>query len=758
MTTSFATISMPGSPADRNSGNTRPGKMSSLIVAFRKNARMQRPLSLLLALLNTICVVQCASEDLVVADFESADFGAWKTTGEAFGSGPAHGTLPNQMTVDGYLGTGLASSFFGGDASTGTLTSPPFRLGRRYLRFLIGGGGYPAETCLNLRLDGRIVRTAAGPNTEPGGNERLEWQEWDVNEFIGREVYLELVDQRTGGWGHISADQILQTDRPLPMMLTDVTREIPTDTRYLNLPVKNGAPKHWVRLRVDDRLEREFEIELADGDPEWWAFLDLTPFRGKHAVLHVDQLREDSRALASIQTANSIAGGENLYHERLRPQFHFTSRRGWNNDPNGLVFFQGEYHLFYQHNPLGWNWGNMHWGHAVSPDLVHWVELPQALCPDDLGTMFSGSAVVDWRNTAGFASPGRQAMVAIYTAAGGTSPRSQDQPFTQCIAYSIDRGRSWTKYAGNPVLPNIVGGNRDPKVLWYTPGNKWIMALYLEQSDFALFDSADLKSWRRLSTVQLPGTSECPEFFEIPIQHEPKATRWVFYGGDGRYQIGGFDGTNFTPESELLSLNLGDCFYASQTYNDIPVEDGRRILIAWGRVALPGMPFNQMMDFPVELTLRQTDDGLRLFAWPVREIESLWMKDNSWKDLEFSVGNHPLSGPKGDLFDIESEFVLHGGASFDILVRGIAVTYDATTHELSCRDRKATLMPANERIRLRLLVDRASIEIFGNEGRIYLPMGTIPESSAPALVIHVRSGTIGIRRLIVRELRSAWAG
>ena len=750
---------MKGCPISRartDVGPDIPGKKPFPKLTIRKDTNMKLFLSFILAVLGSSGIVRSATADLVVADFEGANYGGWTVAGEAFGTGPARGALPNQMPVQGYLGQGLANSFVGGDDSTGTLTSPTFQIERRYLRFLIGGGGYAGETCLNLRVHGRAVRTAAGPNTQPGGSERLDWMEWDVTEFAGSDAVLEIVDQRTGGWGHINVDQIVQTDRPLPRMLTDVSREILVAKRFLNLPVKNGAPKRWVRLLVDGRLEREFEIELADDAPDWWAFLELAPFGGKRVVIRVDQLREDSQALASIEQADTIKGNDDLYREKLRPQFHFTSRRGWNNDPNGLVYYQGEFHLFYQHNPFGWNWGNMHWGHAVSPDLVRWIEIEEALYPDDMGTMFSDSAVVDWPNTAGFARGNEPALVAIYTAAGGTSPRSKGQPFTQCIAYSTDRGRSWTKYAGNPVLPHIVGGNRDPKVIWYAPENKWIMALYLDQSDFALFDSPDLKTWRRLSDVQLPGTSECPEFFEIPVEGEQNKTSWAFYGGDGRYLIGGFDGATFTSQSELLSLNFGNCFYASQTYSDIPAHDGRRILVAWGRVNLPGMPFNQMMDFPVELTLRNTDDGPRLCAWPVREIESLWLKKHEWDNFALAPGHNPLADLRGELFDIEATFDMQAAEAVTVEIRGVNVAYDVDNQELSCLDRSAMLKPESGTIHLRLLVDRASIEIFGNEGRVYMPMGVIPDESNKSLGIFARSGAVEVRDLSVRELRSAW--
>lgn len=712
--------------------------------------------SLLVLLPSAATVAAADRPDLLIADFESADYGHWKATGAAFGLGPARGTLPNQMKVDGYLGQRLINSFYSGDASTGTLTSASFKIDRSYIQFLIGGGKFPGRTCLNLVLDGKVARSATGPNDKPGGSEHLDWAQWDVRDLAGRAAVLEIVDLAVGGWGHINVDHILQTDRSLPALLTNVRREFKLEKRYLNLPVKNGAPKRLVSLTVDGRNAREFEIELADAKPDWWAFLDLKPFQGKSAVLQVDALREDSAALKSIEASDSIKDAENLYHEKLRPQFHFSARRGWNNDPNGLVFYKGEYHLFFQHNPYGWNWGNMHWGHAVSRDLVHWQEIDEALYPDEQGTMFSGSAVVDVANTAGFERGREKTLVCIYTAAGGTSRQSQGQPFRQALAYSNDRGRTWTKFAENPVLPHIVGGNRDPKVIWYAPEKKWIMALYLDQSDFALFSSPDLKHWKKLCDVKLPGTSECPEFFETAVDGNKQDARWIFYGGNGRYLVGRFDGKTFRPESGPHTLHFGNCFYASQTFNQLPAKDSRRILVAWGQVNLPGMPFNQMMDFPVELTLRATDEGLRLFVNPVKEIASLRTRTYRVKSQPLSPDRNLLSGLKGELFDLNANLAPEGAEEIGFRIRGVPVAYDVKKQELTCQGKKAPLRLVNGQIRLRLLVDRASIEIFGNDGRLYMPMGVIPAPDNDTLEIYARGGAAKLQAAEVHKLASAW--
>jgi sucrose-6-phosphate hydrolase SacC (GH32 family) len=380
--------------------------------------------------------------------------------------------------------------------------------------------------------------------------------------------------------------------------------------------------------------------------------------------------------------------------------------------------------------------------------------------------MFSGSAVVDENDTAGLQKGSEKTLIAFYTAAGGDSPLSKGKQFSQCMAYSNDRGRTWTKYEKNPVLPHVIGGNRDPKVLWYAPENKWLMALYLDQSDFAIFESKDLKSWSQLSKVTIPGTSECPEFFEMPISLEtwesPRSvnpeTRWIFYGGNGRYLVGKFDGKKFTPESGPHDLNRGNCFYASQTYN-LPASDKRRILVPWGQINIPGMPFNQLMGLPVELTLKSTPEGLRLHAMPLKAIESLRSRNITQMKLQ----DHVLKagGPKvtllpTDLLEIQVEIAVSANAEVRFAMRGALITYDAAKKEISCLGKKASLTPIDGKIRLRILVDRTSIDIFGNDGALYMPMGFIAREDDHSGSISTHNGDAIIVDLRQWALTSAW--
>jgi levanase/fructan beta-fructosidase len=446
------------------------------------------------------------------------------------------------------------------------------------------------------------------------------------------------------------------------------------------------------------------------------------------------------------------------YHEIYRPQFHFTARTGWLNDPNGLVYHAGEYHLFFQHNPRGNNWGNMTWGHAVSGDLVHWRSLPSAIEPDRMGTIFSGSAVVDNDNTAGFQTGHDPALVAMYTAAGGSSPESDGQPFTQCLAYSNDRGRTWTKYAHNPVLPHIVGENRDPKVIWYAPGRFWVMSLFLDGESFALFTSPDLKRWTRIQTLKING-SECPDFFPLSVAGEQDEERWVFMAANGHYLAGVFDGVQFVPETGPLVLDCGANYYAMQTFSDIPAPDGRRVQIAWMAGGVyPDMPFNQQMSVPSVLTLHRLPEGLRLFRNPVVEIEALRSGAREWRGLNVAPGENPLSEIEGDLFDLIAEIDCRDAAGFGFRIRGEEIRYSAADRTLLCQGRSAVLDGRSESVRLRILIDRTSIEIFVNGGRIAMAFCFTPPPSDLSLEFVAEGSPVYIRSLELHTLRSIWTG
>lgn len=387
----------------------------------------------------------------------------------------------------------------------------------------------------------------------------------------------------------------------------------------------------------------------------------------------------------------------------------------------------------------------MHWGHAVSKDLLHWKELPIALYPQKLSDLaFSGSATVDKENTGGFKSGSEDVIVAAYTSTGRG----------ECIVYSNDKGRTFTEYAGNPVLKHE---GRDPKIFWYAPGQHWVMAVYdvRDKKDGILFlTSPDLKAWTRQGWVG--GYFECPELFELPVDGSKKNTRWVLYAADGSYALGSFDGKEFKAEGGKQQANWGNSFYASQTYNNIPASDGRRIRVGWSTAASPGMSFNQMMNFPVELTLRTTDDGLRLLARPIREIEKLHGAATSVNEETVRPGENPLAKLRGDLWDLDADLEPGTATEVGFKIRGVPVVYNVAAQTLTCQGKTASLPLVNRRIRLRLLVDRTTLEIFGNDGRIYMPISILPKDEDRSLEFYARGGDARIRSLDAFELKSVW--
>ena len=526
-------------------------------------------------------------------------------------------------------------------------------------------------------------------------------------------------------------------------------REFRIQKRYLNIPIKNGAPKCIVSASVRGQLQEKNEIELAPGEPDWWAVLDVSAWRGQTVLLEADPLPAGSRGLDLVEQGDTIKGAENLYREPMRGQFHFSPRRGWNNDPNGLVFYRGEYHLFFQHNPFGWNWGNMHWGHAVSSDLVHWRELGDVLAPDALGPMFSGSAVVDWANTSGLGSRAKPPQVLIYTAAGN--------PAVQCLASSTD-GRAYTKFPANPVVPQFTGGNRDPKVFWHEPSKKWVMTLYAETNKIHtihFLSSPNLKDWSVLSRTD--GFFECPDFFELPVDGGQK--KWVLTAASSEYMVGSFDGTKFTPETPKLHGHRGRGFYAAQTFSDIPVRDGRRIQIGWFQTPTPGMPFNQSMTLPLELNLTATPEGPRLIWTPVKELAALRSRTHRIRPLTLDPGAaNPLAALKAELVELQVEFEPASNSELALNVRGAAIAYDSGKQELSVNGHKAPAPLVQGKQRLRIFCDRMGLEIFAADGLTYVPMPFIPKPGDLGLELKANAGSTRVRSLVVYELKSAWKG
>jgi fructan beta-fructosidase len=477
-----------------------------------------------------------------------------------------------------------------------------------------------------------------------------------------------------------------------------------------------------------------------------------------------------------------------------RPLFHFTPPKNFINDPNGLVFLGGEYHLFYQHNPEGDRWGHMSWGHAVSRDLVRWEHLPIALREEAGIMIFSGSAVVDAQNSSGLGRPDAPPMVAIYT---GDGHKKQ----TQNLAFSLDRGRTWTKFAGNPVLDLNSNSFRDPKVFRHEPTGRWIMVTVLaDDRKVRLWSSKDLKTWQALSDFgpagSVKGVWECPELFEAPVEGAQGKSRWVLKvdvnngapsgGSGGQYFVGHFDGNEFRPEalkpeSPPLWIDHGKDFYASQTWNDAP-GNGPPIWIAWMNNwqyanDIPTSPWRGAMTIPRRVSLRETAAGLRIAQTPVEGVQAL--RGRAWKVAARPIapGEIRLSktGIEGTALEIVAEFEPGDAESFGLKVRQgedeeTVIGVDRRSGEVFVdRSRsgqvgfsphfagrhaaKLTSGNGNRPAHLHLLVDATSVEVFADGGRVVLTDQVFPKPSSRGVSLFAAGGAARLRSLEAWELR-----
>ena len=454
------------------------------------------------------------------------------------------------------------------------------------------------------------------------------------------------------------------------------------------------------------------------------------------------------------------------YDEKFRPQYHFTPEKNWMNDPNGLVYYAGEYHLFYQYNPLGKEWGFMHWGHAVSKDLIHWTHLPIAIDPDDNskdkshGTAWSGSAIVDENNAAGLQQGNEKTLLIFYTS----------WECGQRLAYSNDKGRTWHKYANNPIIPVAKDDARDPKVFYHRPSGNYVMVLYRKPDNVeklkgtSFYTSKDLIHWELQS--HLVGFYECPDLIQLPLEGRKDIQKWVLLNGNGDYKVGEFDGKSFTPETVAKVLDHGKNFYATQTWSNHP--QGKVVQLAWMRGGeYPDMPFNGQMTFPCELSLRTTSTGLTLCRNPIDAIASLHLRDKELikknKNIIPGIKGNILSGISGDALHVKGKFDPKTSDGFGFIVRngkkeiGTEIRYDTNKKLLECLGGKAIVGTKDGFIQFEILIDRASIELFVNNGEVVFSSCFNPTENDEDLTFWTQGGEVLVDQIEAYVLKSAWS-
>ncbi len=491
------------------------------------------------------------------------------------------------------------------------------------------------------------------------------------------------------------------------------------------------------------------------------------------------------------------------FTEQYRPQFHYTPRINWMNDPNGLVYYEGKYHLFHQYNPFGNRWGYMSWNHAVSEDLVHWQHKPVAIPygKKEEEAIFSGSAVVDHNNTSGFGNGQRVPLVAIYTSHYTREDGSTWQ--AQSLAYSIDGGESFVKYEGNPVLKYDDPDFRDPNVIWIDKTGQWVMVVALPRQHKVQFYASDnLIDWEFLSDFgpdgAIDGIWECPDLFPVAVDGDSQNTRWILHvdinpgaiaGGSGsQFFVGDWDGRQFIPDEtisggDVIWADYGTDFYAAITWNNIPEEDGRRIWVGWMNNwmyanIIPTSPWRSAQSIPRSIHLETVDGNIKVIQRPVEELHALRSEHRRIEDIAVSGGTHSLSeyGIYGKSYEIIAELSIGDAQDFGFEVRKggnekTRIGYNSQREvlyvdrtqsgEVDFHDGFASVSEAPMKLKdgkliLQIFVDWSSVEVFAQNGTTILTKRIFPGPESEELMLYSEGGESSLIRLDFWNLKSIW--
>ena len=681
------------------------------------------------------------SGNSVIEDFEHG-LDNWTPQGDVF-QGTSQGG-----DATGYQGAAYLKSV-DDDALSGSLTSSPFKIAKPYINMLVGGpralGFGGPSTAIRLLVDGQEVRTASSISAEPNN---LEWISWDVKDLIGKEasIKIDIAPARTFGTrrmprGYLLVDQIQQGPKRLSSFFDEYAVTLKADKKYILIPGANSGVNSRLSVEVDgvNILGNAQSARPAATDIEYWIPINVEKYAGKDVTVKLTGIRTTDAVYGAVRTSDDPG---NDPHETYRPLVHFSPAFGWTNDPNGMVYVNGEWHLALQYNPYGTSHGNMHWGLSVSKDLIHWEDAPAIIAPDELGSIFSGSAVVDHENTAGF---GKDAVVAIYTSAGAGQRQS--------IAWSADGGYTFNKYPGNPVLADPAERDfRDPKV--NRIGDQWVMALACGQV-IRFYGSKDLKEWYFLSDFGTgygshEGVWECPDLMRFNYGGQEK---WVLFvsinpggpngGSITQYFIGQFDGKRFKadPLPYPLWVDEGVDNYAGVTFADAP--DERTVFMGWmSNWAYTGQTpthvFRNGMTLPRDLSLKSNGRHTILASVPSPEVYAargaekavdgatgadafelpeILAGNKGAYEIDFTVVpdakgvfSFNLSNSKGETtvwtFDLEQNKLLLDRSKSGLV--GFSPSFAAKPVEVKLNPRKE--------YKCQLFVDKLSTELFINDG------------------------------------------
>lgn len=555
--------------------------------------------------------------------------------------------------------------------------------------------------------------------------------------------------------------------------------------KFLHLPVQDDAPEGKVNIVINNKgqFAQSMNVRLAREKIDSYVPLDLSAYVDQNVSIDIAGMPSSSLCWKELKMSDSF---DMTNKEKFRPVYHHTPAYGWMNDPNGMFYKDGVYHLYFQWNPYGSVWANMHWGHSTSTDLMHWNFEGCAIVPDAWGAIFSGSCVVDHNNTAGF---GKGAVVAFYTSAKAT-PWGDVQ--SQSMAYSLDNGKTFTKYEGNPILTSSEKDFRDPKVFWYAPGKHWVMMLAVGQH-MEIYSSVNLKEWKKESEFGAMqgahgGVWECPDLVEIPVEGT-REKKWVlicnlnpggpFGGSAAQYFVGSFDGKKFVNESPTQTkwMDWGKDNYATVTWNNAP--DGRCIALGWmsnWQYAnnVPTRQYRSANTLARDLTLYREGQELYLKSTPSSEVKKARGKKVSIPSFKVSEKHEMVNLFEEKQGAYEVEIVIqNAGASkiaFSLLNdkgEKVSMYYDLNRKQF-VMDRSesgkvdfskdfpaVTLAPVNvdKELTLRLFVDRSSIEAFGEDGKFVMTNLVFPSQPYVKMCFEADKNGYAVKSLNVYKLQ-----
>lgn len=516
--------------------------------------------------------------------------------------------------------------------------------------------------------------------------------------------------------------------------------------KYLKIPLKYQWDSTKLKFYENRCYVLDIDVPYCAEDPDYYAYLPVYMFLNKEIGLVTDP------EVSFIPEFVDEIRDEHLYHEKNRPNFHFTPKIGWMNDPNGLVYLNGAYHMFFQYNPAGHGWRNMSWGHAVSKDLIHWEEEDCAIFPDATGYICSGSAIIDHENLTGLKENENDVLLLYYTACGKDGSVSDGAKAVQCMAYSVDGAKTFHKYQGNPLVSHIENFNRDPNVNYVPELGCYVMALYLDDSRYILFRSDDLLHWEKLQLLDLKCDGECPDLYPLFLDQNPEKQYWIFSGACNSYIVGNFKDGKYVYEEQKTGLRCGRNSYAAQTFAEMP---DRRVWTAWNTYLIENSCFTACMCFPSEVTLKTIDGEAQLCLWPIDEIKQLYEVSHTYESTMVTK-SHEFSSPlDGISQDVQMTIKPMESTNADLNLLGIHLEFDFQKMVLIHDQEELPLHLREGEITIRMLIDTTSLEVYSDAGQHYLCHGMLCDGSQPSFTL-AASDSLQISRLQTSSIRSIW--